>query len=141
MVKVQDFNASNFEQNLSNLGERIKERNEQNGFEKAPERERVKQSLRDFAAQPPIVAVGQTEDDQKPLVKDERFDFLPNYIGTERESDVLAAIDMFVNLALHGDLLKAVREARKRLPPFLVDVFHDALTDKILPPMKERGLF
>ncbi len=134
MVKVQHFDAStssNFERNMDEVGERVKEYRERMPTEGMSEHEIVKEAVKTWGERP----VGA---EQEIEVK-ERPDFLPNYIGSEREGDVRAALDRLVEVALHGDLLRAVRDARK-LTPFLEDTFHDALGDKILPLMKEKGL-
>lgn len=143
MVRVQNFNASSFERNISSVGEKFGERKERGVFEDISEREQIKRSLKELAPQvsPQVpVSVSQPNNDGgAPLPQEDKPGFLPNYIGSEREDSVRAALDSLVTTALHGNLSKALDDAKK-LPPFLEDAFHDALTDKILPIMKERGL-
>lgn len=137
MVRFQNFSASNFESNMKVIGEQIEGMREGRAAEQMPEREAVRESLKVFA---PTAAGGNSGVTVQDGAEDrERPDFLPNYIGSDRENDVRAALDRLVGAALHGNLVSALRDA-KRLSPFLEDAFHDALIDKIVPEMKRRKI-
>lgn len=142
MVKIQHFNQSSFEGNIQSLHERMQETKERPEMKEAPPREIVRETIRGLQsnAEAPSVLSGQAQEGMTRDERAERYDYLPNYIGTEREGSVRAALDRYIDMALHGDFDRAVNEAHRRLPPFMEDALHDVLTDKVLPELQKRGL-
>lgn len=63
---------------------------------------------------------------------------LPNYMKGSSEADK-STVQALVNLAYQKGLEVAIGEAKK-LGPFILDAFHDALTDKLYGELKIRGL-
>ncbi len=63
---------------------------------------------------------------------------LPNYMKSSSDGDK-STVEGLVNLAYHKGLETAVNEAKK-YSPFILDAFHDALTDKLYAEFKIRGL-
>ena len=53
--------------------------------------------------------------------------------------DAQLQIEQLVDMALHQGILKADAAAR-RASPFVLDSFHDALTGKLYPEFKKRGI-
>lgn len=136
MVKVQDFAAEGFEKNIQHAGERVREYKESPSFREAPEREVVKKSFQPQVAPPPSPGVSQAAQDQD--VQDSSS-FLPDYFLGGDEDGMKEAVLRLAETALHGDLEKSLKDARK-LSPYLEDAFHDALVDKLVPEMQRRGL-
>ncbi|MAF79689.1 hypothetical protein CL629_01270 [bacterium] len=142
MVKVQHF-TENFEQNVQHAGERVQEYKESPDFREAPKREVVKKSLRqEKAPLPPPPSASQDEDDDVKKEKDSPENmnsFLPDYFNGGDAEGMGEAVGRLAETALHGNLEKSLKDARK-LTPFLEDAFHDSLVDKLLPEMKRRGI-
>ncbi|MBI1960842.1 MAG: hypothetical protein HYS43_01025 [Candidatus Liptonbacteria bacterium] len=63
---------------------------------------------------------------------------LPSYTDAAPD-DVKLEAERLIDLALHRGVDVAATEARKK-SPFVLDAFHDALTDRLYPEFKERGL-
>ena len=142
MVKVQDFTAGNFEQNVQRLGERVEEYKEATGAHpETPEREIVKEALK-YEPQPISPGVPALEEEalrQAQGGHNEVPSLLPDYFEGGDENGMREAVERLAETALHGDLKHSLMEARK-LSPYLEDAFHDALVDKVFPEMKKRGL-
>jgi len=49
-------------------------------------------------------------------------------------------VAMYVQLAFQNGIQDAVRTVRNTHNPFLIDAFHDALTDRFLDALRARGL-
>lgn len=136
MVKVQDFSAEGFEKNIQHAGERVRAYKENPSFREAPEREVVKKSFQLGASPPLPPGVSQVAQDQD--VQDSSS-FLPDYFLGGDADGMREAVLRLAEIALHGDLEKSLKDARK-LSPYLEDAFHDALVDKLVPEMQRRGL-
>ncbi len=67
--------------------------------------------------------------------------FLPSYMSGEEGSDeqTKTIVENLISVALNFDVEKALAESR-RYPPFIEDALHDALTDKLIPELKKRGI-
>lgn len=134
MVKVRNFHEK-LENELQRLSAEIKERQARPETKEFPEREMIKQSLHIFKEEPagepvaPAPAAGQQNDS-----------FLPSYLsGGNVEPNVKLEVEKLVDMVFHEGIEKAIREAKRR-QPFVADAFHDALVDKLLPVLKERGI-
>lgn len=63
---------------------------------------------------------------------------LPQY-AKDAPAETKLEIEYLLDLALHEGVQKANNAARNS-NPFVVDAFHDALTDKMYPELQRRGL-
>jgi len=141
MVKVQDFSAEGFEKNIQHVEERVRAYKESPSFREAPEQEVVKKSFQLEASLPSLrasqssVMSGSAQDDES----GKQESFLPDYFLGGDLDGMREAIMRLAETALHGDLEKSLKDARK-LSPYLEDAFHDALVDKIVPEMQRRGM-
>lgn len=140
MVKIQDFSGppvgGGFEKNIQHAGERVQTYKESPSFREAPEREVVKKSFQPQATPPPSSGASQVAQDQD--VQDSSS-FLPDYFLGGDSDGMREAVTRLAEIALHGDLEKSLKDARK-LSPYLEDAFHDALVDKLVPEMRRRGM-
>ncbi len=135
MVKVQNFHEG-LEQGLERLTANIQSTKEKPEARDWSEREIVKQSVRSLASGV------QTPAPSQPVGKDEqkKQSFLPGYLdGDSAAPQVKSEVERLINLALHENLEKALKES-KRHPAFVQDAFHDALADKLLPELKRRKM-
>ncbi len=141
MVKVQDFSAEGFEKNIQHAGERVRAYRESPNFREAPEREVVKKSFQ-LEGSFPFSGVPQSSsvsDSARDGGDEEQASFLPDYFLGGDSDGMREAVLRLAETALHGDLEKSLKDARK-LSPYLEDAFHDALVDKLVPEMRRRGL-
>ncbi|MDO8557462.1 MAG: hypothetical protein Q7R98_03290 [Candidatus Jorgensenbacteria bacterium] len=65
---------------------------------------------------------------------------LPSYLAAKK-SDVAAQeeVNHLISVAFQKGIIEAESEAVKR-PAFVLDAFHDALIDHIIPELKKRGM-
>jgi hypothetical protein len=103
-----------------------------------PEREIVRRSLEKVTAEiappstPQVAPLSQSQSGDGSL--------LPSYlVSNKTDPRVRFEIERLVDSVFHEGLEKAVKEAKKH-PPFVLDAFHDALTDKLIPILIERGV-
>lgn len=134
MVKTVDFGPS-FEGDLARVAAEAKEQAAPREGEPLPPREAVKSSLQALADrtsdEPP-----ETEPDVHASAAE-----LPDYLaGADVPQAERDEVEALVHLAFRAGLVKALGAARRRSPA-VEDAFHDALTDKLLPELRARGLF
>ncbi|MCL4392437.1 hypothetical protein M1413_03835 [Patescibacteria group bacterium] len=137
MVKVQNFSES-LDKSLNRLGAEVSKKVESPEFKEAPIEHVVKESLRTLSvsATPPAAAVSA----EKPRDQDPRARFLPSYLSDDAgDAEVKVVVENLVTLAFQSGVERAVAEA-KRYPPFVEDAFHDALTEKLVPELRKRGI-
>ncbi len=137
MVKVKNFSES-LDKSLDRLGAEVSKKVESPEFKEAPIEHVVKESLRTLSvsATPPAAAVSA----EKPRDQDPRARFLPSYLSDDAgDVEVKAVVENLVTLAFQSGVERAIAEA-KRYPPFVEDAFHDALTEKLVPELRKRGI-
>ena len=137
MVKVQNFSES-LDKSLDRLGAEVSKKVESPEFKEAPIEHVVKESLRTLSvsATPPAAAVPA----EKPRDQDPRARFLPSYLSDDAgDAEVKVVVENLVTLAFQSGVERAIAEA-KRYPPFVEDAFHDALTEKLVPELRKRGI-
>lgn len=139
MTKVQNF-SENLEKSLSHLGERVSKRFENPESKNLPEREIVKESIRDFASDV------HDERETKAAIEENvgspsvTNSVLPSYLNnSSAPQDAKLEVERLVNIVFRDGLEEAIR-ASKKTPAFIEDAFHDALVDKLLPELKKRGM-
>lgn len=143
MVQIQNF-SENLEKSFARLGHEVQKNLEAQEFQSAPEREVVRQAIKSFAEATPV-PLPESDETAPPFPPANtppvpRDDLLPSYMVTEGNSeDVKKTVEHLVQMVFDEDIEKAVLEAR-RYPAFVEDAFHDALTDKVLPELKKRGI-
>ncbi len=134
---MQNFSES-LDKSLDRLGAEVSKKVESPEFKEAPIEHVVKESLRTLSvsATPPAAAVSA----EKPRDQDPRARFLPSYLSDDAgDVEVKAVVENLVTLAFQSGVERAIAEA-KRYPPFVEDAFHDALTEKLVPELRKRGI-
>ncbi len=63
---------------------------------------------------------------------------LPDYLKSEAPA-LRLAVEQLIDVAIHKGIAVAARRAAKA-PPFMLDAFHDALTDKLYDEFKRRNI-
>lgn len=139
MVNIKNF-SENLEKDFERLTAAIGERQRQESEDRRPEKEIVKKSLEVFW--PPEMEAVKSSVPVAPPVAAPTADggFLPAYMAGDQDDPAAEKkVADLVNLAFQEGLAAAWRMAQRE-SPFVIDAFHDALTDKLLPELKKRGV-
>lgn len=139
MVKVQNF-SENLDNSLNRLGAEVSRKIESPEFKEAPIEHVVKESLKSLPVQE-IPAPAPAVPAEKPAEASGAAQYLPSYLATgdAKDEQVKAIVENLIRFAFRTDIEQAIAQA-KRYPPFVEDAFHDALTDKLVPELKKRGI-
>jgi len=137
MVNIENFDEK-LEQDLQRVGakvEQIKEGLESERFEK---KEAVKQSVRKLADED--IQKETEEISSAKASEDEKERYFPDYVE-EKDVDeqTKQIIEALLQLTVDKGILTALRQSKK-CSPFIQDVFHDALADKLIPELEKRGI-
>ncbi|MDP2638564.1 MAG: hypothetical protein Q8P06_00080 [Candidatus Azambacteria bacterium] len=134
-MNVKNF-SENLEKDLGRLTAEITERRQQESPE-LPDRHILKKSLEVF-----IPKEADSSDSNSVVVNDQfqpKDNFMPSYVVFGENKESQEKIQTLVDLALKEGLTEAWKAARREAP-FVIDAFHDALVDKLLPELKRRGV-
>ncbi len=137
---MDQFNHSIIEKDIERLGKEIAEKRNLLGRENLSERELIKQALH------PLIKSTtndlrlttnnkrQTIDDQQQIGNQ----VLPNYLK-DSPDEIKLQVEKLIDAFFHQGIEKTVKEANQA-GPFILDAFHDALTDKLHEELKKRKL-
>lgn len=137
MVIRKDFNV--LETDIEKISAEIAEKKKLLEHKDVSERELIKQSIK------ASVQVKQqlTTDKDKNEDKNTNFakNFLPDYFKDVKNlpPETKSQIELLIDLTLHQGIDKTVHRAQ-RFNPFIIDAFHDILTDKLHEELKKRNL-
>lgn len=130
---MDQFNHNIIEQDIERLSREVKEKRNLPEYKEVPERELIKQTLqpliRPSAPAAPLVA--------KPAPSTEET-ILPDYLK-DSPAEIKLQVEKLVDAIFHQGIEKTVKEAN-RAGAFVLDAFHDALTDKLYEELKKRNL-
>lgn len=140
MVKFQNFNEI-LEQDFTRLTADVQAHREEHGSEALSKKEKIRNSIERFAEKVQPTAPVQAPDPSNgtstiaPQSKS-----LPNYLQA-KDADINAKheVTVLIDIAFKHGIARAISEA-KRHPAFVIDAFHDALTDHLLPEFEKRGI-
>ena len=125
---------------MKRLGQEVSKRVEAMPAAGFSEREAVKESIKTIASESETdSAAGSSVPAQAMPAAAPDENFMPSYIADGSDPGAKEAIEKLLGIAATGDIVGAVRMAKK-YPPFLEDAFHDALADKLIPELKKRGI-
>ncbi len=142
MVTIKNF-SEDLERDLERLTAEVEKREvfkEKNISEKEVVKNLVKEVFdekkQEKESKPDLI----TEKKNEVLAK-EKLDLLPSYLKEEKWEDkkIKIVIEQLISLVFEKGISRGITEAKK-MPPFVQDAFHDALADKILPFLREKGL-
>lgn len=132
-IHMDQFNHNIIEQDIERLSKEVAEKKKLPEYKEIPERELIKQTLQ------PLMTQAIT--DKKQGVREEKKDekaVLPAYLKNS-PAEIKLQAERLVDLVFHQGIEKTIKEA-KQAGPFLLDAFHDALTDKLYEELKKRNL-
>jgi hypothetical protein len=139
MVKVKNF-SENLEKNFSKLGVEIKNNYQKEELKDKTIEEVVKYTLENFPLGEEDVKKEEkvSGESLSGVLSTQTSSYLPSYV-LDKDENVKKTVENLINLFLKEGLEKSLKEARN-YPPFIVDAFHDALVDKIIPELRKRNL-
>lgn len=129
-VNPQNFEKSVAEQDIERVGKEVGEKIGSPEYKDVPEKEIIKEVIQPVINPQPT---GNTVTSSTPLPKD-----LPNYLKDSSGEEKIR-VEGLVSMALEKGLDRAAKEARQSTP-FILDAFHDALTDKLYEELKNRKI-
>ncbi len=131
---MDQLNHNTIERDIERLGKEIAEKKNLPEYKEVPEKELIKQTIQPIiksaAMSQPSAAVGA-----KPKSDNQ---VLPNYLN-DSPAEIKLQVEKLVESVFHQGIEKAVKEASKN-SAFILDAFHDALTDKLYDELKKRKL-
>ncbi|MDP1706618.1 MAG: hypothetical protein Q8L36_02250 [bacterium] len=134
-MNVKNF-SENLEKDLGRLTAEITERRQQESPDLS-DRHILKKSLEVFIPKEAVLSDSNTVvADNQTQPKD---NFMPSYLVFGENKESQDKIQILVDLALKDGLTEAWKAAQREAP-FVIDAFHDALVDKLLPELKRRGV-
>lgn len=130
---MDQLNHNIIEQDIERLTREIKERQLTAESKGVSERELIKQTIYPLVKQrsAPVIQLAEPS-----LSAEERM--LPDYLK-DSPQEIKLKVEQLIDLTFHHGIEKAASEARKS-NPFILDAYHDALTDKLYEELKSRGL-
>ncbi|NCO15486.1 hypothetical protein AUJ30_00375 [Candidatus Wolfebacteria bacterium CG1_02_39_135] len=130
---MDQFNHSIIEKDIERLSKEIAEKKNLPEYKEVPERELIKQTLQPLVRQ-------ATSDKQQVTKKEEetKETVLPDYLK-DSPPEIKLRVEKLVDLVFHQGIEKTIKEANQA-GPFILDAFHDALTDKLYDELKKRNL-
>lgn len=125
----QNFERNALETDIEKLSKEINEKKNLLEYKKITERELIKQTIQ------PMIKSGQPAQSVPP--KNQSL-ILPDYAANS-SNEIKLQIEELVDSLLRQGIEKVVKRAQ-RASPFVLDAFHDALTDKLHEELKKRKL-
>jgi len=133
---MDQFNHNTLEQDIKRLSREVKEKRNLPEHKELSERELIKQTLQPWIRPAvPAAPVAPSVAKPAPLIKET---FLPDYLK-DSPAEIKLQVEKLVDAVFHQGLEKTVKEAN-RAGAFILDAFHDALTDKLYEELKQRKL-
>jgi hypothetical protein len=133
----QNFEHSILEADIERLSKEIAEKRNLLEHKGLSERELIKKSLEPMIRQQSSVS-SQQSDVSGQLLSDVGSQILPNYLK-DSPVEIKLQVEKLIDLVFHHGIIKVAKEAQKN-GGFVLDAFHDALTDKLHEELKKRKL-
>lgn len=131
---MDQFNHNIIEKDIERLSKEIAEKKKMPEYKEIPERELIKQTLQPLVRQPSIQPSKPTTQPAAPVEET----VLPEYLK-DSPPEIKLQVEKLIDLVFHQGIEKTVKEANQA-GPFILDAFHDALTDKLYDELKKRNL-
>lgn len=131
---MDQFNLNALEADIERLSEDIKEKKASPEHQNSSEKELIKQSLY------PVIQKNYSASAFPTVPQDDKIEdnTLPNYLKDSPE-EVKLNVEKLIDMTLKEGVEKAAREAGK-YGPFIVDAYHDAVTDKLYEELVRRKM-
>ena len=129
---MDKFNHNIIEQDIKRLSQEIAEKKKLLEYKEVPEKELIKQTIEPLVKQSYIQSSQQLAQARKAAKKTT----LPDYLKDSPDK-IKLQVEKLVDSVFHQGISKTIKEAQKA-GPFILDAFHDALTDKLYDELKKR---
>src|SRR3989344_2615329 len=126
------FNHNTLEKDIERLSREVSEKRELPEHKGSSEREIIKQTIQ------PLVRQRADESQSGVQQTSDEDSVLPDYLRQSSPESRLE-VEKLIDAVFHEGLGKTVKVARAA-GPFILDAFHDALTDKLYDELKKRKL-
>ncbi|MBN2197681.1 hypothetical protein JW698_00565 [Candidatus Wolfebacteria bacterium] len=142
------LNYNTLEKDIERLSQEIKEKKNLPEHKELSEKEILKQTLQPIvqqhsSKQDESVVLKQKSKTKKQLEKGinilEDEEIFPDYLNNSSDEEVKKQVERLIEIVFNQGLEKAIKEAIKS-GGFVLDAFHDALTDKLYDEIKKRNL-
>lgn len=133
-VNLQNFEHSALESDIERLSKEIAEKRNLPEYKGLSEKELIKQTLQPLVKQP---LTQPSQPATQPTVSAEET-ILPDYIK-DMPAETKLQVEKLVEAVFHQGIEKTVKEAAKA-GAFVLDAFHDALTDRLYDELKKRKI-
>ncbi len=127
------INHNILEQDIERLSRQIKENKNTPEFKEVSERELIKRSLGPIV-QKQILGQPVNFSPAKPF----QTTVLPDYL-IDAPDEIKIKVEKLIDMTFHQGIEKTAEEAGG-FGPFVLDAYHDALTDKLHAELKKRNL-
>ncbi len=138
-INPQNFEHGVLEADIKRLSEEISEKRNLFEYKNLPERELIKKSLEPMIKQLPAnrqPAANNLATNNQQSTADGQI--LPDYLK-DFPTETKLQVEQLIDLTFHQGIEKVINRAL-RASPFILDAFHDALTDKFHEELKKRKL-
>jgi len=130
---MNQFNHNILEQDIERLSRQIKENKNSPEYKELSEREILRRSLGPIIQRPVL-----NQPIQFSPAKPFQTTILPNYLINDPD-EIKINVEKLIDMTFHRGVEKTVEEAQK-FGPYVLDAYHDALTDKLYEELKKRGI-
>lgn len=128
---------NSLEADIERLSKEIAEKRNLLEHKNLSERELLKKSLEPMIKRTQLSGQRPATNDQR-LKTEERI--LPDYFkDSDSPAEIRTQVEKLINSVFHRGIISAAKEAQKS-SGFVLDLFHDALTDKLYEELKKRKL-
>ena len=130
---MDQLNHNILEQDIERLSREIRENKNSPEYKKLSEREVLRRSLGPII-QKPVLSQPVQFSPTKPF----QTTILPDYLINDPD-EIKINVEKLIDMTFHQGIEKTAAEAKK-FGPYVLDAYHDALTDKLYEELKKRGL-
>lgn len=134
-VNQQNFEHSILEADIERLSKEIAEKRNLLEHKNLSDRELIKQALHPLIKPTTNDRRPTTDNNQRPITKNQ---ILPDYLK-DSPLEIKLQVEKLIDAFFHQGIEKTIKEAQKN-NGFVLDAFHDALTDKLHEELKKRKL-
>lgn len=146
-LNYQNFEHKSLDADVERLSHEIKEKKNLPEYKDSSEKEVLKQTLQPIIQQ-------QTLKQNEPINKQKKVSsrqstskseimesekILPDYLKDYPDDEIKNRVEKLIEMVFNEGLEKAIKEAVKA-GGFILDAFHDSLTDKLYDEIKKRNL-
>lgn len=131
----KNFEHNALEADILKLSKEIADKKQLLEHQDLSERDIIKKILHPIVKQVPV---RNQQSDVSSKISDVDNKNLPDYLK-DSPADIKLQVEKLIDLAMYYGVEKAAKTAGK-FNAFIVDAFHDAITDKLYDELKNRGI-